>query len=291
MGVTGSGAVKPSAFELQRLALPRFLFREGERALERSGAYAHALATSILQDTVEAFLRVLVDLRHINVGPNANFDTLLGVVAVAYPSVGGYRATLSSLNKARVAFKHHGLRVPSSGDAAAFAVNVRDFLATVTREAFGIDFASVSLADAIGHRRTQNWLREAEVALDEGEHDEAMRKVAGAFSIYLAHRRRQDLSLGWLGHTGARLPSFPSSTLEQENRYLAQFTNVLGERIATLEERLDLVTRGVDMAAYDRFRVLTPKVMFTVAGTAHFTTDHAFSASARGRARLHRLCH
>ena len=179
---------------MQRLALPRFLFREGERALGRQGAYGHALGTSLLQDAVEAFLRVLVDVRHINVGANAPFNKLLGDVSTEFEVVRGYRATLSNLNNARVAFKHHGLSVPDQGDASTFLVNVRDFLTDVTHEAFGVDFASVSLIDAIGHRRTQNWLRKAEQALTDGEHEEAMCQVAGAFAIYLAHRTRSAAS-------------------------------------------------------------------------------------------------
>ena len=181
------------------------------------------------------------------------------------------------------AFKHHGLSVPDRGDAATFAVNVRDFLADVTREAFDIDFASVSLVDAIGHHRTRNWIRNAEDALAEGVHEEAMRCVAGAFEIYLRHRRRRDGGLGWLGRSGVgglRASHF-FGALGSEMEYLATAVmEWVDTRLATVEDRLDLSTHGVDLADYDRFKVFTPGVSFALNGSMHFGMGHGAETSS-----------
>lgn len=263
-----------TALQVRRLALPKYLAKEAERALQRSDTYAHALATSLLQDAVEAFLRVLADLGHIHVGPSAAFDKLLGDVAKQFPVVGDHRAALSNLNKARVAFKHHGLSVPDRIDARAFATNVRDFLADVTREVLGVDFAAVSLVDAIGHQRTENWLGDAEQALVNNEHEDAMCKVAGAFAIYVTSRQGREARTGWHARSAMGLRS---SGLERD---ILKLIEMLDGRLATVEGRLHLAMRGVDMAAFDRFQALTPLVSFMADGSLRFAMRTRLGASA-----------
>ena len=198
-----------------------------------------------------------------NVGPNVSFNKLLGDVEAEVPAVAGYRATLSNLNNARVAFKHHGLSVPNRDDAAVFVANVKSFLADVTEASFGIDFESVSLVDAIGHRRTQNWIRKAQEALADGRNEEAMQHVASALAIYLAHDRRQNAGFG-LGSPSVfgRLLMRPLGLGE-----LTEMVEWIDGRLARVEERLDLATRGVDIASYERFRALAPSVSISLGGS------------------------
>ena len=60
---------------------------------------------------------------------------------------------------------------------------------------------------------------------------------------------------------------------------LLQLLDWMDKRVALVEERLNLVTRRIDLAAYDRFQALTPEVAFTIGGQAHFATRH-WGASA-----------
>ena len=112
----------------------------------------------MLQDAAEAFLRILASHRGVNVHQNQSFSQVLGEVVNQIPTVSQYRIDLGHLNSARVMFKHQGLSALQRNDVIVFAGNVANFLTDACRVEMGIDFATVSLADAIGHRRTQNWI-------------------------------------------------------------------------------------------------------------------------------------
>ena len=162
----------PAPSLLRRLTLPKFLLKEAHRAVQRPGPHSHGLATSILQDTNEAFLRILAVERGVNVNLNEWFSKVLGDVATRIPSVTQYRAGLVHLNNARVMFKRQGLSTLQRNDVIVFAGNVDAFLTHVCKAELIIDFVTASLADAIGHRRTQNWIAKAEHAFAAGDFDE-----------------------------------------------------------------------------------------------------------------------
>ena len=171
------------ALIIRRLSLPRFLFREAKAALQRPGPYSGGMATSLFQDSVEAFLRILVEHGSVNIGASVPFDKLLDKVGATFNSVLEHRAVITRLNKARVNFKHHGQRVVNE-EALSFAYNVEAFLAEVSSDVLQLDFGSVSLVSAIGHRRTENWLDKAEKFAAEGSYRQSLECAAKAFTIY-----------------------------------------------------------------------------------------------------------
>lgn len=234
----------------RRLTLPKFLFRQAQRVIEQpQPPHSWGLATSLLQDAVEVFLRVLAEHCRIRVTASADFPTLFDRVGHDIDSVADYRAALSSLNNARVAFKHRGEEV-SATRAQVFYANVEQFLSEVCNTAFDIDFTSLSLADAIAHQRTQNWLKRAERALTEERYPVAVARAAGAMAIYQAHVNAHDPPQPrW--RLGARHISTESVELQLLNQEIT-------EDIAWLVHRLDLVTRGIDVRAHDRFMVHAP---------------------------------
>ena len=274
-----SPAAGLSQLHVQRLVLPKYLFEEAQLVMQRSDLYAHALATSLLQDAVETYLRLVVDVLQLDVGARDHFDKLLDAVAKRVPAVAGYRSTLGKLNSARVAFKHHGLSMPSEMDAKNFAANVRDLFEEATHDLLGVDFRSVSLIDAIPHRRTKNWLWRAQRALDESRIDDALQGAAKAFAVYLAHSRSTEArmsqtqhgtlfgfrtSLAWL-HVDERHPSL----VEGMTRWLT-----------SIEDRVDLMARGVDTIRHEKFARLTPNVTFSMAGTMRLTGNAQSKPSA-----------
>ncbi|MDD9997586.1 MAG: hypothetical protein OXQ89_07545, partial [Rhodospirillaceae bacterium] len=137
---------------VQRLALPQYLFREAERLLARKGPYSSGSATSLLQDAAEAFLWVLAEHKRIAVGDKESFPGLLSKVGERCKGVPGHKAPLIRLNKARVNFKHHGIRVTDE-DASSFLNNVQAFLSEISIEVLEVDFCSISLINAVGHCR------------------------------------------------------------------------------------------------------------------------------------------
>ena len=250
---------------IRRMSLPRYLFRAGLLALRGHGPYASGLATSLFQDSIEAFLRVLAETGKVNVGPQVSFDTLLDRVGASYGPVLDHKAALSRLNKARVAFKHHGISV-SEEDAAHFCESTRAFLTDITRDTLGLDFASVSLISTIGHRRTENWLRKAQEAVAASDYCKAMESVAVAFYIYLnamsVHRARSNTRR----YRGPLSSTFYSAN-DQLRRLLSEFTEWVAAHFEELNHNVDLLSHDLDVMAYRRFLDLTPNVTETMAGT------------------------
>lgn len=232
----------------RRLSLSRFLFKQAQRVLQRPVSYSWGLATSLLQDSVEIFLRVLAAHYKIEVDRFEGFDKLLNKVGdgEGLECVGGHKAGLNRLNTARVVFKHEGLSVDAR-DVQGFVSNVDAFLTEVSDKVLKIDFATLSMADAIGHRRTQNWLAEAEVAHAAGLYAEAVECAAKALAVYLWHSDEADAAI-------QVRPTF--------SRYSGtfDFEPWARDNIISTRRRLDLFTRGVDVASYDRFLTLTPRL-------------------------------
>ena len=172
---------------IRRLSLPRFLFRAGARALGGPGPYAPGLATSLFQDSVEAFLRILAETGGVDLKSQVSFDGLVDKVSKSYPSVSGHKAALFRLNKIRVAFKHYGTSI-SGEDALHFREGAQAFLRETTRDALGLDFERASLVSVIGHRRTENRLLEAQEAVEAEHLREALDCAAVALQTYLNAR-------------------------------------------------------------------------------------------------------
>ena len=267
---------------LHRLTLPKFLLKEAHRALQRPGPYSHGLATSILQDAAEAFLRILGDERSLNVGPNQSFREVLGVVAKDMPAVTQYRAGLTQLNRARVMFKHDGLSTVQRNDVIVFAGNIEGFLTDICHTELNVGFATVSLADAIGHRRTQNWIRNAEDAFASGDLDSAVRHASGAMAIYLAHSNAHDSAFEDAGplspfvemdltSTAGRNPFDEGAAADLEWRgAVGEFARWTKACIDNIHDRVRLMARGVDVGAYDKLNVIAPRATMMTDGSIGF---------------------
>ena len=256
----------PSGDLVQRLALPQYLFREGERSLSRPGPYSGGSATSLFQDAVEALLGILVEHRGVRIGGSDPFPALLNKTGEVYPGILDHRAPMNRLNKARAAFKHHGIRI-SKEDAASFCANARDFLSEICGEALGVDFWSVSLVDVVGHQRTQNWLCNAERSVRAGEYAAATECAAKAAAVFLRYRARASGGAeGDLHYVsiGGGPPTWPHRF--DPMRGLG-FEFETGAFFELIKAHLILMARGVDLAAFNRFQSLPPRVTLSTVGT------------------------
>ena len=238
-------AVPTSTLLLRRLTLPKFLYARAKDVVERpQPPHSWGLATSLLQDAVEVLVRIVAEEHRIAVTDQTSFPKLLAALAGKFEHVGGHLANLTKLNTTRVAFKHRGQEV-AERDARAFVVNVETFLTETCLEAFDVDFATLSLADSIGHRRTRNWLDKAEGAFAVEAYAEAVAHAAKAMTVYVAHSSEHD-------------PSIDLGTVVHYQGVPEGFKDRVQASLLTLHARFDLFTRGVDMAAFDRFDMLTP---------------------------------
>ena len=256
-----------SAILRRRLTLPKFLFLQAQRTLERPvPPHSWGLATSLMQDSVEVTLRLIAESKQIKkVTDRTQFHDLLQAVEEEFSNAGGHRAGLTTMNTTRVAFKHRGQEV-AENDARVFVANVEAFLVQIYRDAFDLDFASLSLADAIGHQRTQNWLARAEHALASEQHSESIAHSAKAMAVYLAHSSSNDATI--------RL-----RPIEAYQGIPDGFKEWVKHSIPLLRARMDLFTRGVDIASFDRFTLLTPWTTIN-----HFGDVHQYSGPSTAKA-------
>ena len=153
---------------------------------------------------------------------------------------------MKRLNTARVGFKHEGLDV-SATDVEAFLINVEALLSEVCKRELGVDFETLSLVNAIGHRRTQNWLTSAREALRSEQYAESVAQSAAAMAIYLRHRDTR---------RGERID--PSFYIDSQSSELNAVADLILDYVEPIRTRLDLVSHGIEVVSYDMFEALTP---------------------------------
>lgn len=275
---------------LHQLSLPKFLMKEANRALSRPGPYSNGLASSLLQDAAEAFLLILATQSRLNVNPNYSFSKVLDTVSRQIPIVSQYKAGLIHLNKARVMFKHYGLSTLQKNDVIVFAGNVENFITDLCKNKFKIEFASVSLADAVGHRRTQNWIKKAENSYEAGNFDAAVPNASGAMAIYLSH-----CSLD-VSPTPTDKFFFGSLSLDCGQSVFGighPFKEGFSEFVASLQEHIDdiynqlnLIAGGVDVSAYEKFNAITPTCCIMFSGGVRFIVSDARGPTTAEDARF-----
>ena len=258
----------------RRLTLSKYLFRQARRILLQSEPYSRGLATSLLHDSVEVFLRVLTERFKIEVPRRENFLQLFDNVRKSIDCVGEHSAAIKRLNTARVGFKHEGLDVGAT-DVEAFLANVEAFLSEVCKEELRVDFATLSLVNAIGHRRTQNWLEKAREALRAEHYTESVAHSAAAMAIYLHHRdtRRHERPD----------PSYYIGSSSSELNAVAEW---ILDYVEPIRARLDLVSHGIDVVLYDKFEALTPGVSVERDGTVRQYGLKSKTAPSREDARF-----
>ena len=249
---------------IRRLSLPRFLFREAKAALQRPGPYSGGMATSLFLDSVEAFLRILAEHGSVNIGASVPFDKLLDKVGAKFNSVLEHRAVITRLNKARVNFKHHGQRIVNE-EALSFAYNVEAFLTEVSSDVLQLDFGSVSLVSAIGHRRTENWLHKAERFAGEGSYRESVMCTSKALAIYSAAMSVGRFRPNNYGMRPRRLDF--GNDGRQLRRSLTEFARWVSDDLEQIHTHIDLIMKGVNLCSYRRFQVLAPIVLLSEAKT------------------------
>ena len=258
----------------RRLTLSKYLFRHARRILQQSGPYSRGLATSLLHDSVEVLLRVLTERFKIEVHRRENFPQLFDNVRKRIDCVGEHSAAMKRLNTARVGFKHEGLDVNAT-DAEAFLTNVEAFLSEVCQQELLVDFATLSLVNAIGHRRTQNWLEKAREALRSEHFTESVAHSAAALAIYLHHR-----------DTRRGEPVDPSDYIHSFSGELGGAIDWIIEYVEPIRARLDLVSHGIDVVSYDKFEALTPQTSVHENGTVSQYGLKSKTAASREEARF-----
>jgi hypothetical protein len=131
------------------------------------------MAVLALQDAVELAAFAAAKSIGVTIPEKADFETYWQLVEAstsggAPPKTLPLRADMRKLNKARVAFKHHG-NAPNIAQIAEHEDNARRFLVAIARDFFGVGLDSLSEIDLVGNAQIRDLLKmaEAHVAADE----------------------------------------------------------------------------------------------------------------------------
>jgi len=260
----------PAESTVRGLLLPKFFLLEAQDYLKRPEEYSPGLATSLLQDAVESFLRFLAVNGSIEVGERASFGELLNKVGAKHPRILDHRAAMTNLNKARVNYKHLGQMVLRD-DALGFQSSVNAFLNDIAETVLEVDFSAISMVDAIGHEQTEELLRNAEKAIESKKFDTAILLCAEAAARYLKYRSRKP---GGNEKLLARIPIGVNvlHTEGLDDAMDSSATEVLGSWTAGAIQRTQalflLLARGVDVAAFYRFQEIAPSISLPLRGPA-----------------------
>lgn len=216
-----------------------------------------------MHDTVELFLCLACE--HLNTGKNEiGFMKYWDILS---PKVGSpgltQRVAMRRLNQARVNFKHHGL-MPSEIDFEGFRVATTLFLEENTPTIFGRSFDSVSLVDLVACEAAREHLRAAERQVEEDPKQSAL-SCRKAFAEILTEQRNRPRtllgpnwrhSIGSLGYLNIRELKYHAG----DNSVLQNFIDIIVRAVEALEERVELLSFGINGQKFSDFERITPAV-------------------------------
>ena len=251
---------------MRRLSLSKFQFRSAAEFLQRPGSFNPSMATSLLQDAVETFLWTLSMYGRIKFDKKHSFDTLLDKVGDKFETVKYSKTPLTCLNNSRVGFKHYGNLVVNS-DAQIFTANVERFFIEVCDKELNLDFSDVSLASAINHKRTENWLNEAEKLYNAEDYCGSVECSMKALISYCSPK-----GINWSVVNETIYPfrgfSRVQDTFHQEQEFHG-FAEWTAKHLQKLTGFVQLLSMNLDLVAYSHFNSITPIVHMTMTNKFH----------------------
>lgn len=255
------------AHQLEQLLVVRYLFREGVRALDSKLPYGPSLAVSLFQDCVELLLTIVAVAVDARVTPTMAFlaywDVILNAPLNPSRRAVPFRAAMTRMNAARVAFKHHGNLVLSNA-AAGFRVQTEEFLRDATSEFLSLDIDEISLVNLVVNESVKMHVREASKLFDEAKYKESV--VESAIAAFELSRVA----------AGAILPEVDWELRHSARHAVSDYTESprLGNVIERIAMQLEAQRRAIlllisrtDPETYARFMSLIPDIAKTDAGT------------------------
>lgn len=241
---------------MDRLICSKYLYYRGVDILNQHGPFSSGSAVLHFQDAAEMVLRVIAEHLNCSLKENAAFNQLIDTIDNMGQTNVSHRIALNQINKARINFKHFGLE-PKYEDAYKFSYNLEAFFPAALTSFLDIDFYSISLANLIGHTRTENFLNDAERLIGEDKYPESISASAVAFKIFRSHYKMEP----------GRYRRNPFLRFKADDRELEKWAKNIDQIIENQQSQLDLIILGINLSDYRRFKRYAPIVHLTMAGT------------------------
>lgn len=241
-------------------------------AAEQSGQPSPLSALSLgwIHDAVEGFMSLVIQSKKLSTPKRPEFLQLFDSVATADTdgNLAGHRASIESLNNARVSWKHHG-NIPSQATVGRHCSNGIDFLKAASIGVLNLDFDQVSLTDLVRSSQAQSEVRSAETDWIGSNASKAAEHLRLAFDEMVRDYEQRKV---W--SPGESLFSSKPTFMPSKHQYERNYGNPrLYEWLENLDNRLKILSFGIDLARYAYFEAHTPVVTYTAVGPRFYHRD------------------
>jgi len=243
---------------LKRLAFIKYLFNIGLYQSYQPEPFC-GIAILSFHDSVELFLQLCLDELSINVTNKENERlTFTGYWSKIEEKVKplSQKTSMNRLNTARNGFKHHG-NIPSKLDIETFRATTNAFFTENCKLIFDIDFAEVSLIDAIKFDRTRETLKQAKLNFEKGRKIECLRDIILSFRYLLIDYEQSKINRFDQSpfFSSKFIPNPPNQFLKSsEDTILKQWANSVKESFGEVQDVLKILFLGIDYRKYMKYR-------------------------------------
>ena len=249
-------------YQLERLAFIRYLFKLGIQHAQDPGPQS-SVAILLFHDAVELFLELASQKLHAKPSDSfMRYFSQLDEKLQPSPPL-PLRENMRHLNDARNALKHKGLR-PDRSDLEHYSNIVIRFFEEVTPRIFEVDMDSVSLVTVVRCETARKYLYAAEAAYKENRAADGSAACAEAFDELLSdYEKRHGDRWGQSPFSSEhylRNPWFYDEKLSRVEEQYKKSIEDLNKAVEVLQEKMRLLSLGLDYRRYVTFRQLTPEV-------------------------------
>jgi hypothetical protein len=247
----------------------------------------NGLSVLTFQDSIELFLQLSCESLNIAINPKKEpafmeyFDLIKGKILTELAE----RDSIHRLNKARVAFKHHG-NLPSMLDIESFRVSATNFFVENIPKIFEIELYEISIIHLIEFPKTKENLLTAKEKIAEDNYEDSAKSISIAFQelIYEYWGKNSD-SLGLSLYDfeyGRELKNVTFldddlySTNEVDRRNMKRMKEIealfqkSGDQFDTIGEILKIIVLNSDYKKYLKFKSFLPETNKCIGGEYHF---------------------
>ena len=186
-----------------------------------------------------------------------------------------YRQQINGLNRMRGLVQHHA-KVPDPSDLDDYRLYAERFLVAVFRDYFDVDFVSINRISFIEDEFLKMLLKRASDELKNEERVASICFSSAAFEYArdsISKVMRDMYTLSRIGSSISRSPGNTRGELTQA------FKHTL-EKVTESERLTILLTSGILLSDFRKFKKLTPNTRFMSAGNPHFQVGPNYSPDA-----------
>jgi hypothetical protein len=217
------------------------------------------LSVMNMQDAVEFCLSALTNDHGISVTFNDKFGEIRKKINdKLQPRKLPLETQIDFLNNARGKVKHHG-SIPSEQDAEKCIIYGRDFLESVFRDCFNVDFDCFSLVSLVTDGKLRSWLEQAEKEIAKETEDGYLEALILIKNAYLVASPRSE---ALLNRNGIHRFSGLLHTGEAPSVQTVKILQAIVDKIALVEDAILPLLSDVNLQELKYFERITPNYQF-----------------------------